>query len=63
MRQFLRDEQATVAIEYSLLITFIGLVMAGGLHLIGMNLSDVFSSVEGGLTPVQLIENKQRSGV
>ncbi len=63
MGQFLRDEQGAAAIEYSLLITLIGLVMAGGLHLIGLHLVDAFSSVLGGLTPLQVIESKQNSRV
>lgn len=63
MGQFLRDERGTAAIEYSLLITLIGLVLAGGLHLIGVKLVGAFSSVEGGLTPVQVIESKKNSGI
>ena len=62
MGQFLRDEQGAAAIEYSLLITLIGLVMAGGLHVVGLNLVDAFSLVEGGLTPVQVIESKRKPG-
>ncbi len=63
MGQFVRDERGSAAIEYSLLITLIGLVLAGGLHLIGGSLVDAFSSVEGGFTPVQVIESKQNSRV
>ncbi len=63
MSQFLRDERGTAAIEYSLLITLIGLVLVGGFHLIGGSLVDAFSSVEGGLMPVQVIENKKNSGI
>ncbi len=63
MGQFLSDERGTAAIEYSLLITLIGLVLAGGLHLISGSLVDAFSSVEGGLSPVQVIESKQNSRV
>ena len=62
MGQFLRDEQGAAAIEYSLLITLIGLVMAGGLHVVGLSFVDAFSLVEGGLTPVQVIESKRKSG-
>ncbi len=61
MGEFLRDERGTAAIEYSLLITLIGLVMAGGLHVISGTLVDVFSLIEGGFAPVKVIEEK--SGV
>ncbi len=63
MGQFLRDERGTAAIEYSLLITLIGLVLAGGLHLISGSLVDAFSSVQEGLNPVQVIESEENSGV
>ncbi len=53
MCQFLQDERGTAAIEYSLFISLIGLVMAGALHVLGANLVDAFSSVSGGLTVVQ----------
>jgi len=55
MFQFLQDEQGTAAIEYSLLISLIGLVVAGALHALGANLVDAFSSVSEGLTPVHVI--------
>lgn len=61
MGQFFRDERGTAAIEYSLLITLIGLVLAGGLHVVGLKLLDAFSSVEGGLTSVQVIESKRKA--
>lgn len=62
MYQFLQDERGTAAMEYSLFISLIGLVMAGALHVLGANLVDVFSSISGGLTPVQVIEDPQNSG-
>jgi Flp pilus assembly pilin Flp len=51
MYQFFQDEQGTAAIEYSLFISLIGLVMAGALHLLGVNLVDAFSSVSGAFSP------------
>ena len=63
MYQFLQDEQGTAAIEYSLFISLIGLVSAGALHVLGANLVDAFSSVIGGLTPVQVIEDSRKSGL
>jgi Flp pilus assembly pilin Flp len=57
MYQFLQDERGTAAIEYSLLISLIGLVIAGALHILGANLVDAFSSVSGAFTPGQVIED------
>ena len=57
MDQFLQDERGTAAIEYSLFITLIGLVMAGALYVLGPNLVDAFSSVSGAFAPVQVIGN------
>jgi Flp pilus assembly pilin Flp len=55
MYQFLQDERGTAAIEYSLFISLIGLVIAGALHILGANLVDAFSSVSGAFTPGQVI--------
>jgi Flp pilus assembly pilin Flp len=57
MYKIFRDERGTAAIEYSLIITFIGLVMAVALHVLGANLVDAFSSVNGAFSPVQVIED------
>ena len=57
MYQLFQDEQGTAAIEYSLFISLIGLVMAGALHVLGANLVDAFSSVSGAISPVQVIED------
>jgi Flp pilus assembly pilin Flp len=57
MYQFLQDERGTAAIEYSLLISLIGLVIAGALHVLGANLVDAFSSVSGAFMPGQVIED------
>ena len=61
MYQFLQDEQGTAAMEYSLFISLIGLVIAGAFHVLGGNLVDAFSSVSVGLTPVQVIEDNRNS--
>jgi Flp pilus assembly pilin Flp len=57
MYQFFQDERGTAAIEYSLLISLIGLVMAGALFVLGANLVDAFSSVSGAFTSGQVIED------
>ena len=57
MYQFFQDERGTAAIEYSLFISLIGLVMAGTLHVLGANLVDTFSSVSGAFSPVQVIDD------
>ncbi len=63
MWQFLQDDQGTAAVEYSLLISLIGLMAAGALHVLGGNLVEAFSSVSAGLPSIQLIEDSQQSGV
>ena len=62
MYQFLQDERGTAAMEYSLFISLIGLVMAFALHVLGANLVDVFSLISERLTPVQVIVDHQNSG-
>jgi Flp pilus assembly pilin Flp len=62
MYQFLQDEQGTAAMEYSLFISLIGLVMAVALLVLGANLVDVFSLISERLTPVQVIVDHQNSG-
>ena len=57
MYQFLQDERGTAAMEYSLFISLIGLVMAVALHVLGANLVDAFSSVNGAFSPVEVIED------
>jgi len=56
MYKFLQDEQGATAIEYSLLVSLIGIVIVGSLLALGGNLFDVFSSISSGLTPVQVVE-------
>ena len=57
MYYFLQDERGTAAVESSLFISLIGLVIAGALHLLGANLVDAFSSVSGTFSPGQVIED------
>jgi pilus assembly protein Flp/PilA len=42
---FLRDESAATAIEYSLIIVAIAIVIVGGARLIGGNLGNTFNQV------------------
>jgi len=63
MFQFLQDERGTAAVEYSLLISLIGLVAVGALHVLGGNLVDAFSSVSAGFPTIQLIEDSRQSGL
>jgi len=59
MYKFLQDEEGTAAIEYSLFISLIGMMIVGVLQALGANLVDAFSSVSSGLTPVQVIEDSR----
>jgi len=63
MYQFLKNEDGTAAIEYSLFISLIVLVIAGALHALGGNLVDVFSIISGELTSVQVIEDHRSTGL
>ena len=63
MCQFLQDEQGTAAVEYSLLITLITLVIAGAFHALGVNLVDALSSINRGFPSVQVIEDTRSSGL
>jgi len=57
MYQFFYDERGTAAIEYSLFISFIGLVMAGALHILGGNLMEVFTAINDGLPSILILED------
>jgi len=63
MYQFLQDESGTAAVEYSLFISLIGLVIVGALHFLGANLLEAFSTVNGGITNVQVVKDNHRSGL
>lgn len=55
MWRFLQDERGAAAIEYSLFVSLIGLVVAFTLHALGANLLEAFSLIEGGLSSSQVI--------
>ena len=59
MYKFLQDDQGTAAIEYSLFVSLIGMMIVVALQALGANLLDAFSSVSSGLTPVQIIEDSR----
>jgi Flp pilus assembly pilin Flp len=61
MYQFFQNEQGTAAIEYSLFISLIGLVMAGALHVLGTNLLDVFSTISEGFPTVLVTEDPRKA--
>lgn len=61
MFQFLQDEHGTAAIEYSLFVSLIGLIVVGAFHVLGANLVDAFSSISAGLTPLDVIENIRKT--
>jgi len=61
MYQFFQNEQGTAAIEYSLFISLIGLVMAVALHVLSANLLDVFSSVSEGFPSVLVTEDPRKA--
>lgn len=63
MYQFFQDERGTAAIEYSLFISLIGLVVAGALHVLGANLVDAFSLVSEALPSIQVTEDPQNTGL
>ena len=57
MYQFFYDERGTAAIEYSLFISFIGLVMVGALHILGGNLMEAFTAINDGLPSILILED------
>jgi len=54
MYKFFNEEQGTAAIEYALLISLIGMAVAGSLQALGGNVFDVLSTVDDVLSSVQL---------
>lgn len=53
MYNFFAEEQGTAAIEYALLISLIGMAVAGGLQALGGNVFDTLSTVDEVLSSVQ----------
>jgi Flp pilus assembly pilin Flp len=54
MYEFFNQEQGTAAIEYALLISLIGIAVAGSLQALGGNVFDTLSTVDDVLSSVQL---------
>jgi len=50
IKAFLKDETAASAVEYVLLVTFIALVIIGGVSLLGTTLSGIFNSGATGVS-------------
>lgn len=63
MCQFLKNERGVAAIEYSLIITLIMLVMVGTLHVLGPNLVDAFLLISERLPSLQVIEDPENKGL
>lgn len=54
MYKFLNEEHGTAAIEYALLISLIGMAVAGALQVLGGNAFDALSMIDDVLSSVQL---------
>ncbi len=61
MDEFPEDEQGTAAMEYSLLISLLGLVIAGTVHVIGADIYEMFASINESLPSVLIIEDSHNS--
>ena len=60
MSDFFHDKSGTAVIEYAFLISFIGIMLAGVLHVLGTNFVDIFSFISEQLTPIDVIENSKQ---
>ena len=60
MYQFLQDEQGTAAMEYSLLISLIILVMVGTLYVLGAYVHEMFSSLSDVFPSFLVIEDSHK---
>lgn len=61
--EFLQDEQGSVAIEYSLFVSLIGMMIIGAIQVIGDNLADAFSSINSAFPSVQVREDSRNAGL
>ena len=61
MYKFYTEEQGTAAIEYALLISLIGMAIAGSLQALGGDIFDTLSNVVDVLSSVQLKEDLLKS--
>jgi Flp pilus assembly pilin Flp len=57
MNNFLIDEQGTAAIEYALLISLIGMAIAGSLQVLGGNVVNIVSVLDKALSLVQFTDD------
>jgi len=60
MDEFLEDEQGTAAMEYSLLISLIGLVIVGTVHVLGANVYEMFASINEDFPSVLVTEDSHK---
>lgn len=63
MYEFLQDEQGSTAIEYSLFVSLIGMMLVGVLQSLGDNLFDAFSSINSAFLSVQVREDSRNAGL
>jgi len=57
---FFNEEQGTAAIEYALLISLIGMAVAGSLQALGGNVFDALSTIDDVFSSVQLQDGPLR---
>lgn len=61
--QFIQDEQGSAAIEYSLFIGLIGVMIMVAVQVVGNNLADAFSSINSAFPTVLVREDSRNAGV
>ena len=61
MYKFLKEDRGTAAIEYSLFISLVGLVIVGVIHVLGANLFETFSSISEELPSLIVTEELPKS--
>ena len=56
MKRFLQDEQGSAAVEYSLFVSLIGVVIAGAVQLVGGDVAEALSFInsEMGATNIEI---------
>ena len=63
MYEFLKDERGTAAIEYSLFVSLIGMMIIVAIQALGDNLVDAFSSINSAFPSVQVKEDSLNVGL
>jgi Flp pilus assembly pilin Flp len=58
MCKFVREEEGTAAIEYALLISLVGMAIAGAFQALGEHLFDKISVVDEALSSVQFTDER-----